>query len=125
VDGDDARVAEPRDGARLGEKAAHDGGVSGELGVDDLDGHRAIERGVGRAEDDAHTAAAKLALQPVLRRERFLESRERFDRRVAHAKTGREGTVSNIPSRESSLDALPQKKVAPGVGSGRFGLNPV
>ena len=125
VHGDDAGVAEPRDGARFGEEAADDGRVSGELGVDDLDGHRAIERGVGRAEDDAHTAAPELALQPVLRRERCLESRERFDRRVAHAKTGREGTVSNIPSRASPLDALSLKKVAPGVVSRCFGLNPV
>jgi hypothetical protein len=96
VDGDDAGMAETGDGARFGEEPAHDRGVGGQLGVHDLDGDGAVERGVGRAEHDTHAATAQLPLQPVLRLERCLECRERLDRRMAHARTARRWTVRGI-----------------------------
>ena len=84
VDGDDVGVAEPGDGARLGQEAADDRGVRGELGMDDLDRDSAVERGVGREKDDPHASASQLPLEPVLRLERALKCGEEIDGRFAH-----------------------------------------
>ena len=89
-------MTKPGDGARLGQEAADDGGVRGELGMDDLDRDPAIERGVGREEDDPHPSPSQLALQPVLRLQRALEGREGIGRRVAHARNRSRGTGPGI-----------------------------
>ena len=117
-------MAKSGDGTGFREEAAGDGGVRGELGVDDLDRHAAVEGGVGRQEDDSHAAPAQLPLQPVLRRERALEGGERVERRVAHAGTGREDRIREYTEPPPPLDAPLPKNVAPGGVSGCFGLNP-
>ena len=55
-----------------------------QLGVDDLDGHPAVERGVGGEENHAHPAAPELALEPVLRPQRRLERGEEIEGGIAH-----------------------------------------
>jgi len=66
VNADDVGVLEPGDGAGLGQEAAGDAVVGGELGVNDLHGNGPVERGVDGPEDDAHAAAPELVLEVVL-----------------------------------------------------------
>jgi hypothetical protein len=67
VDGDDVRVLELRDGARLAAEP-RDRVVVGRGGarVDDLDGHVAPEGAVARPVDDGGAAASELADQFVV-----------------------------------------------------------
>jgi hypothetical protein len=60
--------------------------VGGELGVNDLDGHSSIERGVGGKKDHAHAPASQLAFEPVLRPKRRLKCGEEVDGRIAHVR---------------------------------------
>ena len=56
MDRDDVGVPELGDHAGLGEEPLGDRGVHGELGMHDLDRHRAVEGGIAREEDDSHPA---------------------------------------------------------------------
>jgi hypothetical protein len=87
VDPYDVRVAQTRNGARLGQKTSGDGLVRSELGMHDLDRYPAVERDVGRQEDHSHTAATQLALETVLRSERCLERSEEIEGGIAHVVT--------------------------------------
>ena len=86
VDRDDVGVAHPRDRPGLGQKPAGDRLVRGELGVNDLDGYPAVERGIGGEKHHAHAPAAQLPLEPVLGPERRLKCGEEVDGRIAHVR---------------------------------------
>ena len=132
VDRDDVGVAEPGDGARLGQEAAADRLVLGELGMDRLDGDPAVERGVGCEEDDAHTPATQLPLEPILRFQYRLECGEQVEARRRHDPTGvggrtREYTAAAFGAHGSAqppLDASPGERVALRAERRCFGLNP-
>jgi hypothetical protein len=84
MDGDDVRVREPGGGARLAHEAVARGGGAGEGRREHLEGDVAVELHVAREVDDAHPAAAELALEGVLAGERRLELEE-FCGRLRHA----------------------------------------
>ena len=65
VDRDHVRVVERGRELRLAQEAAAEALVAGELGSNQLQRHRALERDVERAVDDAHPAAADDRLDPV------------------------------------------------------------
>ena len=54
----DVGVAESGHGARLAAEAADEGGVDGEVAVEDLEGDGAVEAGVTGLVDGGHAAAA-------------------------------------------------------------------
>ena len=132
VDRDDVGVAEPGDGARLGQEAAADRLVRGELGMDRLDGDPAVERGVGGEEDDAHPPATQLALEPILRFQYRLERGEEIEGRRRHGPTGvggrnREYTAAAFGAHGSAQPSWmrhPTERVAPRAERRCFGLNP-
>ena len=66
MNGDDVRVRESRGHARLAEESFARCRGAGEVRREHLDGHVAIELHVAREVDDAHAAAAELALERVL-----------------------------------------------------------
>ena len=69
---------------------------SGQLGMDHLDRHPAIERGIGGEKDHAHASAAQLALEPVLGAKGGLECGEEIDGRIAHVRD-QGGEIKDTP----------------------------
>ena len=65
VDRDDVRVLERRRRGRLADEELTEPRLPGELGQDDLEGHRPLETGLGGAIDDAHAAGAGDRLDAV------------------------------------------------------------
>jgi len=59
LNGDDVRMVERRDGARLSSKALEAGRIEGHRGGQDLQGDVAAERGIGGPIDLAHPARAQ------------------------------------------------------------------
>jgi hypothetical protein len=86
MDRDDVGMTDPGNGASFGQKPAGDRLVQRQFGVDDLDGHPPVERGIGGKEDHTHAAAAELPLEPVLRPKRPLECGEEIDGGIAHVR---------------------------------------
>ncbi|KPK01131.1 MAG: hypothetical protein AMS20_14190, partial [Gemmatimonas sp. SG8_28] len=117
VDLHHVRVGEAGRGPRLTEKPLPDGGVRRQLGREQLDRHRPVERHVAREEHHAHPAAAELAVEGVPSGDGLLE-REEFG--------GRHWQESGVRSQESvfatgsivSIRAIPESGV-------RMGRTPV
>jgi hypothetical protein len=65
VDGDDARVLEPRREPRLAQEALAEALVVGQVGGDHLQGHRPFQGELGRPVDDSHPAARDQLLDPI------------------------------------------------------------
>ena len=65
VDREDAGVVDRRGQPRLAQEPLSERVVAGELGCDQLQRDRPVERELGRAVDDAHPAAADDAFDPV------------------------------------------------------------
>ena len=65
VDREDAGVVDGGGQPRFAQEPLAEGVVAGELGCDELQRDRPIERELGRAVDDAHPTAADDALDPV------------------------------------------------------------
>jgi hypothetical protein len=62
VDGHDVWVTHPGNGASLGEESAGNCLVQGELWVDYLNRHPAIERSIGGEKNYSHSSTSELAL---------------------------------------------------------------
>lgn len=84
IDGDDVGVGEPGRGLRLAQEPLPERGLRRHGLWQELDRHRPVERDVTRQEDDAHPAAAQLALQGVPADERLLEGDELGGDGVGH-----------------------------------------
>ena len=76
MDRDDVRMREPGGRARLAQESLARLGGAREVRRQHLDGDVAVELHVAREVDDAHAAAAELALEGVLAGERGLEVEE-------------------------------------------------
>ena len=91
------RVPQARDRPRLGQEAARDRLVCGELGVNHLDRHWPVQGGIRGQKDHAHSTASELSLEPVLRSKRGLQALEEVDGRIAHVRD-RWGRLKNTPA---------------------------
>ena len=79
-------MAEPRDGPGLGQKAAGETFVRGELGMNDLDRHIPVERGIPGTVHHAHPAAPDLGSQLVLGSERKLQTAGQIGSEFSHTR---------------------------------------
>jgi hypothetical protein len=76
MDGDDVRVRQPRRRARLAQEALARRRLGGQRRRQQLDRDGAVQRHVARQEDDAHAAAAELAVERVAAGDGGLEVEE-------------------------------------------------
>ena len=82
----DVGVSQPGDGPGFRQEAAGESFVGGELGVNDLDRHVAVERGIPGAVHDAHASAPDLVPQLVLGAEGELQAAGEIRSEISHAR---------------------------------------